>query len=198
MQKGELSLLLPSAVDNEVVVSSSPSPSASSSSSPVQLYAFRWVILGMYFVLLVANSAVFITFGVIDEETKTCFSTSLLAVNMMSGVSGLSAIFLLFPSVWLMKRIGIRKSMFLAALCQLVCGVIRIVVPPLPVPFRSDALYFWTIFVSQCVGAIPNGILAALPAEISSHWFGENERSIATALGALAQLIGIGGGQAFR
>lgn len=160
----------------------------------VQLYGYRWVILGMYCILLVANSAVFITFGVIDEFTAECFNESELAVNMMTGVAAVSGIFLMFPSVWLMKRIGIRWSMFLAALCQLLCGGIRIVVPRMPVGL---AVYFWAIFVSQTLGAIPNALLAALPAEISSHWFGENERSIATSLGALAQLIGIGGGQAF-
>ncbi len=89
-----------------------------------------------------------------------------------------------------LKRIGIRKAVLVTALCQSVCGAIRILFSLVPV---SRGVYFWAIFVSQFFGALPNALLAALPAEISSHWFGEHERSVATAIGTLAQLVGIGG-----
>ena len=50
---------------------------------------------------------------------------------------------------------------------------------------------------SEVFGAIPNAVLLAVPVEISARWFGESERSLATAAGALSQLVGIAGGLAF-
>lgn len=95
----------------------------------------------------------------------------------------------MFPSIWVLKRIGTRKAVLVTALCQALCGAIRILFSLLPV---SRGVYFWAIFASQFFGALPNALLAALPAEISAHWFGEHERSVATAIGTLAQLVGIG------
>lgn len=78
--------------------------------------------------------------------------------------------------------------------CNVACGVIRVIVPLLPIRVE---VYFWLIFVSQMIGAVPSSLAAALPSEVSSIFFGEKERSVATSIGAAAQLVGLAGGLAF-
>jgi MFS family permease len=112
----------------------------------------------------------------------------------MSGAASLSAVFLLLPSQLIVKRIGVQKTVFILAAFQIVCGVIRIATP-LFVPTVHTTVYFWLIFVSQMFVSLPLAFVTSLPPQISANWFGAKERSIATSIGALAQLVGLAGGQ---
>jgi hypothetical protein len=85
----------------------------------------------------------------------------------------------MIPMLAIVKRFGLRFTMVAAALCNIGAGVVRIVAPFLPI---SREFYFWLIFVSQIIGMVANPIVTSVAPEVSSVWFAESERAIATAV----------------
>lgn len=60
-------------------------------------------------------------------------------------------------------------------------------------PVSRDA-YFWIIFLSQTLAMFANPIVTSVVPEVSSAWFAESERAIASSVGSLATLVGLAAG----
>lgn len=85
----------------------------------------------------------------------------------------------MIPSLFFVKRFGLRPTMVISALCNIGAGAVRIVAPFLPITREA---YFWLIFLSQCIGMVANPIVTCVAPEVSSSWFKESERAIATSV----------------
>ena len=156
-----------------------------------RVYAARWFYLMSYFLLTVANGGVFITFGPINVTGSRFFNVSQTSINLMSGVGTVLSVFLMIPVLWFVKKYGLRAIMIFCAAVNILGGIVRIVVPFLPVSVET---YFWLQFVGQAVCMLANPALTTIPTELSSHWFPTSERSVATSIGSLATLIGLATG----
>ena len=55
---------------------------------------------------------------------------------------------------------------------------------------------FWIVFVGQCICAMAQPLFLPAPPKIAANWFGEDERTLATGIGSLAVVAGIGVGYA--
>jgi hypothetical protein len=141
-------------------------------SKPPVLYWQRWWWLFVYFWITVTNAMTFITFGPIDVTSSTFFGVDLLVINITTGVGTVFSVLLMLPILALVKRFGLGKTMVASAICNLVCGAIRIVSPLLPI---DRVVYFWFIFASQTAGMFANPPLTAVVPELSSNWFPASE-----------------------
>ena len=186
----------PSSSEAALLLAADASSLGTSGEDP-RLYGRRWAMLGIFFGMSVASNGINLTFGPIDRLAGTCFQQSAIVVNGMSGLASLSGAFLLLPSLVVIKsrRVGLQRAVFGLAVFQMFCGILRIVTALAVSRELNVRLYFWLIFTSQLCVALPVAFLTSLPVQISTNYFGVKERSLATSIGALAQMFGLAAGQ---
>jgi MFS family permease len=93
-------------------------------------------------------------------------------------------------ATYAINRKGLKFSLTVGCMLNFLCGWVRFA------GFKSGQEYFyWISFVGQCLGAIAQPFITNAITSMASNWFGQKERTIATTIGAFANILG--GGIAF-
>ena len=149
----------------------------------IEVYTKRWVILALYMGVALLNQLQYTTFSTIIDETKAYYDITSLEVNMLAAIFAAVYVVLVFPTIIFFERAGFRWGMILGALCNAICGCLKIIT-------------VWTnqyaiLVVAQVFGGFCQVLLLALPPMLASLWFPVEERTVATAGGTLSGFIGI-------
>src|SRR5687768_117744 len=88
-------------------------------------------------------------------------------------------------SSYIMKRFGLRASMFVGVMLNFIGGCVRFAGFK-----RGNELFLWIIFVGQCITAIARPFIGNASTLFASNWFGEKERATATSVGSFFSVLG--------
>ncbi|KAF5402098.1 Feline leukemia virus subgroup C receptor protein 1 [Paragonimus heterotremus] len=121
-----------------------------------------------------------------------------MAVDWLAMVYLLAYIPLIVPATWLLERFGLRATILLAVLLNVlgawlkcVAGVLA-VDPRNPEPMNpGKAAAFPLLMLAQTLDAIAQVFILGVPAQLAATWFGEKEISTATSIGVLANQLGV-------
>ncbi len=88
-------------------------------------------------------------------------------------------------SSFVMKKHGLKSSVFIAVLFNFIGGCIRLI------GFRKgQELYFWILFSGQCITALAQPFVSNATTVLASKWFGEKERTTATTIATFLSILG--------
>ncbi len=147
----------------------------------VTVYRYRWLILAVFMLITGLNQALWITFAPITSEAMKFYSTSDLAIGLLSLCFMAVYILIFLPSAWLIDTWGIRRSVTLGAALTAVFGLTR--------GIFADS--FTAVFISQVGIAIGQPLVLGATTKIAGRWFPADERATATGLGTLSIYIGV-------
>ncbi len=147
-----------------------------------QLYLRRWVILSIFCLITLLSSFNWIQYVIIQDVVIIFYNQSLPtlqadkfdAVNWLSMIYMLAYIPLVFPSMYLLNRKGLKISVLIGALLNFIGSVIKCC------SVRGDL--FSVAMTGQIFCAIAQSFILGIPARLSALWFGVNEVSLATSV----------------
>jgi cyanate permease len=142
---------------------------------------YRWLILAAFMVITGVNQGLWITFAPITSEAMKFYSTSDLAIGLLSLSFMVIYILIFLPSAWLIDTWGIRRSVSLGAILTAVFALTRGI-------FASN---FTLVIISQAGIAVGQPLLLGATTKLAGRWFRADERATATGLGTLSIYLGI-------
>jgi cyanate permease len=142
---------------------------------------YRWLILAAFMVITAINQALWITFAPITSEAVKFYSTSDLAIGLLSLCFMVVYILIFLPSAWLIDTWGIRRSVSVGAMLTAVFALTRGI-------FASS---FTMVVISQLGIAVGQPLILGATTKLAARWFPVDERATATGLGTLAIYLGV-------
>ncbi|HUI70478.1 MAG TPA: MFS transporter, partial [Spirochaetia bacterium] len=83
--------------------------------STVRVYRYRWLVLAAFMLITGLTQALWITFAPITSEAMKFYSTTDLAIGLLSLCFMAVYILIFLPSAWLIDTWGIRNTVSLGA-----------------------------------------------------------------------------------
>ncbi|KAF2072431.1 hypothetical protein CYY_006266 [Polysphondylium violaceum] len=158
-------------------------PVQTSENTSFQVYLVRWWVLGIFMLLSLNQCNFWITFGTVAELASGFYNVKVSTINWLSAVGPLSYIPLSVVMSWTINRYGLRKNIIFAAFLVALGGILR------AIP-QGGSKTFPLIVVGQVLNASAGPIVMVVPTKLSATWFAPKERTLATALGTLANFVG--------
>ncbi|MEN6369504.1 MAG: MFS transporter [Thermotogota bacterium] len=147
---------------------------------------YRFVMLGLFMLVIAVNQLLWISFAPVTAEAATFYGVSNLAIGVLSLVFMVVFIVVSIPASWILDTYGIRVGVGIGAVLTGGFGLLRGLL-------AHD--YTW-VLVSQIGIAVGQPFVLNAIAKVSGRWFPVNERATATGLGSLAMYAGIFAGLA--
>ncbi|MDR0909959.1 MAG: MFS transporter [Spirochaetaceae bacterium] len=151
-----------------------------------KVYPYRWVVLGLYFLLNTAIQIMWANFfsitlaageyyGFAGEAAQTS-AISLFSIIFMLGVVIISV-----PSMAMFEKYGYRKSVSLGAILMGIGAIIR--------GIWGDN--YTVVLIATIIFAIAQPFIINSMGLVAGKWFPVNERAIANSMGVLPTIIGM-------
>lgn len=146
-----------------------------------KVYPYRWVILGVYMLIVAANQLLWITFAPVTSEAVKFYGVSDLKIGILSMCFMIVYLAVSIPASWIIDTYGIRIGVGAGAVLTGVFGLVRGVVPP----------HYTLILVAQIGIAAGQPFLLNAITKVAARWFPIEERATASGLATLSMYIGI-------
>jgi len=146
-----------------------------------KLYGYRWVMLGLFMVMVAVNQLLWITFAPITVDAASFFKVSDLMIGMLSMSFMLVYMVVSIPASWIIDTYGIKIGAGTGALLTGFFGLMR----------GWAGADFNMVLIAQIGIAIGQPFLLNAITKLSARWFPLEERATASGLGTLAMYIGI-------
>jgi len=159
-----------------VVVSRTPGQTA--------VYAKRWYLLFILSMNGFVQGLIWNTFGPISETCKFVFNWTNSDIAYLANWGCISFFLALFPFNWVIEKWGLRSALLIALFGTFFGTSVRLI----PVP---NEYVRYTMHVGQFLCGIGGPVSMAVPPIFSAAWFPPHQRTTATAIGALLNLLGI-------
>eukprot|EP00026_Physarum_polycephalum_P004765 Phypoly_transcript_04789.p1 GENE.Phypoly_transcript_04789~~Phypoly_transcript_04789.p1 ORF type:complete len:388 (+),score=46.60 Phypoly_transcript_04789:455-1618(+) len=121
-----------------------------------------------------------ITFSPISTYVEEYYNVGDNAVNMLSLVYMILYIPFVFLASWIIDHKGLRAGVIAGAAANCVGAWVRCI----------PGGFVW-VMLGQSINAFAQTFLLSAPVKLAGNWFGENERTTATSIGALSNQIGV-------
>jgi len=146
-----------------------------------RVYGYRWVVLLVFMIVILANQLLWITFAPITGEAARFYGVSDLWIGLLSMSFMLVYIIVSIPASWIIDRFGIRISVGIGAILTGVFGLLRGLV-----------CYDYTLVLMAQVGiAIGQPFILNAITKVAARWFPMDERATASGLATLSMYVGI-------
>ncbi|UJR11855.1 hypothetical protein I4U23_016035 [Adineta vaga] len=149
-----------------------------------RVYKIRWIQLLIYILATFTNAISGMTFAPIESQTSKFFSVTTTQVNT------LAIVFLfLYPigtiiSIWLSRKLSMRMIMIIGSLLNL-GSFIRLLA-------LINPIYgYIPLIIGQIFPALAAPFFLNSTALFAARWFAPSQRDIATAIGSMANPIGL-------
>jgi cyanate permease len=146
-----------------------------------KVYPYRWVVLGIFMLIIAANQLLWITFAPITVDATRFLNVSDLQIGLLSMCFMIVFIVFSIPASWIIDKYGIRVGVGIGALLTGLFGLMRGLV-------TTD---YTSILMSQIGIAIGQPFLLNAITKLAARWFPLRERATASGLGTLSMYIGI-------
>ncbi|KAJ4462033.1 putative MFS-type transporter [Paratrimastix pyriformis] len=148
-----------------------------------KLYKRRWLILALYSILSIWIQIIWIAFSPVAELTASYYQVPFFYVDALSSSWMLCFVLFSLAALQVFDRLGPRWGMIIGSTCLVAgCGIRWC---------GSDPDQFWILFGGQALASFAQLFTLGAPTLISSRWFGEKERVLATTIGSQSSSIGI-------
>jgi MFS family permease len=149
--------------------------------STYRAYAYRWVILAAFMLVVAMNQLSWITFAPITRDAATFYGVSDLAIGLLSLVFMAVFIVMSLPASWVIDTYGIRAGVGIGAVLTGGCALLRGLLP---------AGYSW-VLAAQIGLAVGQPFVLNAITKVAARWFPARERATAAGLATLAIYVGI-------
>jgi len=141
--------------------------------------------LFVFSMVITCQNAFWNTFGAMEPFVITRYHTTKSMVNFLAALGPIVFVPTAFVSVWFVDRFGLRKTVITTALLCCSGAVIRCL--------YFEGFKYNIIFpiIGQSLNNAAGPISMILQPKLSSVWFGPSERTLATAIGYQANVIGL-------
>lgn len=152
----------------------------------------RWYLLVVFSLLSFHQSLQWLTFSSIPDETSATFPlVDKFSLFLLLNWGPIVYIPIVVPASWLLtKPNGLRRTVLLSALGILVGSFLRSIPSFVGSAFCKTAYAVAFLHMGQIVNAAVGPLVMASPSKLSAVWFPDNERTTATAIGAMANNFG--------
>jgi len=152
----------------------------------VTVYRYRWIALTVFSLVQIGIQFFWATFLPITGEAAEFYGVTPLAIGFLSMLYMLVYIFVSLPSSWTISNFGVYKAVGFAAVIMALFGLVRGL-------FGDN---YPIVLVCTAMLAVAQPFIINAITTMSARWFPVHERTTATGLAMLAQLVGIMGGMA--
>ena len=146
-----------------------------------KVYKYRWIMLGVYMLIVAVNHLLWITFAAVTASATQYYGVSDLQIGLLSMCFMLVFIVVSIPASWIIDKYGIRIGVGIGALLTGVFGMLRGMVTT-----NYDLL-----LLAQIGIAVGQPFLINAITKLAARWFPVNERATASGLGTLSMYLGI-------
>jgi FLVCR family MFS transporter 7 len=149
-----------------------------------RVYPIRWVHLLVYVLANFANAMNSITFAPIESETSQFFGITTTQVNVLAVVFLFLYVVGTMLTIWIYRLLSLRMGLIVGTILNL--GVfIRLFA------LISPTNGYPALVIGQIIPAIAQPFFLNITALFAARWFAVKQRDIATAIGSMANPLGI-------
>jgi MFS family permease len=145
-----------------------------------RLYAYRWVVLGVFMFINLTIQILWISYAPITGPAANFYGVSDLYIGLLAMSFMIASIPLSLPVAWVSDTYGFRLAVSIGAVLTGVFGLLR--------GFSGDNYAF--VMVSTVGIAVAQPFLLNAWTKVPANWFSMQERATAVGLVTLANLIG--------
>ncbi len=150
-----------------------------------KVYAYRWVVLGVFALANLAIQVLWICFAPISTLAVEYYGVSQLQIGMLAMVFMIVYIPISIPVSWLIDTLGYRKAVSIGVVMMGAFALLRAF-------FVSD---FGLVMAATVGIGLAQPFLLNAVSTVAGRWFPIQERATASGLALVASFIGIAVGQ---
>ncbi|NPD88866.1 MAG: MFS transporter [Asgard group archaeon] len=148
--------------------------------SDYKVYSYRWIVLLLFGLVTLINQIIWITFAAITPSATSFYGQSTNAIFMLSLVFMIVYIPMNIPAALAIDKFGLKWGTGIGVILTGIFGILRAV----------SHQYHW-VLIFQIGCAIGQPFLLNSFTKVSTNWFGEKEKALATSLGTMFVLLGV-------
>ena len=152
------------------------------SSEKFVLYKQRWVVLAIFSLISMTNEIIWISLSSITSIVKEYYGVSYVAVNWLSMIYMLFYVFVIVAT-YVLNTYGLKFTIVIGAVLNGLGSCLRLT------GTNRDKFVF--TFLGNASAAFAQCSILFVPPTLAATWFGETERSTASAVGVLMNMLGV-------
>ncbi|MHA1669519.1 MAG: MFS transporter [Promethearchaeota archaeon] len=146
-----------------------------------QISLYRWIILIVFMLVNISSQILWISYGPITSRAVVYYDVSESEILFLSTIFMIIYIPVTFITSWFINKYGFKIGVGLGAVINGVFGFLR---------FFAGPNYYLILFFHIMI-AISQPFFLNSVTLLSASWFPESERTTATGLSVISQLLGI-------
>lgn len=159
--------------------------STSSIDIEFRLHPRRWLVLASYCLLSLVCGSNWLCFPAVSNILRQYYGVSILSINMLTIVFGISIVIFSIPFAVLLDKYGLSVVMKTSALLNLIGAIVKF--------FGDNPNYgYWFLLTGNTFHALSVAGFLFLPGDIATTWFGDGEHGKATSLCVAFDALGTG------
>ncbi len=148
---------------------------------PIRIYAYRWVVLAVVFIITAIIQIQWLTFAPIAREARIFYDATPLQIDFLSMLFMIVFLVVCIPASWVIDTFGIRVGIGIGAALTGLFGVVKGI-------FARD----YALVVAAQIGlAVAQPFIINAATKVAVRWFPISERATAVGIATLAQFAGI-------
>lgn len=147
----------------------------------IKVYGYRWVVLGVFFIINIMMQIHWITFAPITIESAAFYNVDELKIGLLSMIFMIVYIFMSIPASTIVDKFGIKVGVGIGAFLMGVFALMKGV--------YADS--FKMVFIAQTGISVAQPFILNSATSIAAKWFPVKERATATGISVLGQFLGI-------
>jgi len=156
--------------------------SRSDSVTGMVTYKTRWVVLAIFSLISMANAVIWISLSSITSIVKDYYQVSYSVVNWLAMIFSVFYIFVLL-SAYCLNKYGLKFTILVGAVCNALASCLRLI--------GSGRDGFIFVLMGNGLAGLAQAFILFVPPTLAATWFGESERSTASAIGMLMNMLGV-------
>ena len=148
--------------------------------SEYKVDSYRWIVLVLFGFVALINQMIWITFAAIEPSVTGFYGVGTNAILMLSLVFMIVYIPMNIPAALAIDKFGLKWGTGIGVILTGIFGILRAV----------STQYHW-VLIFQIGCAIGQPFLLNSFTKVSTNWFPEKEKTLATSLGTMFVLLGI-------
>lgn len=149
----------------------------------IRVYRQRWFALFIFTANTFTNGMLFIQLSSINSVVSRYYDVSNVQIEWLSNMMNIGYAICALPATYFISRLGVKPVLIFGSFLHSLTAVLQYV--------GHVNNSFILITVGQVFSAVGSATVIQVPGKLSAVWFPENERATSTAIGFLANLLGI-------
>ena len=145
-----------------------------------KVYGYRWIVLLLFGLVTLINQIIWITFAAIVPSATAFYGQTTNAIFLLSLVFMIVYIPMNIPAALAIDKFGLKWGTGIGVILTGIFGILRAV----------SHQYHW-VLIFQIGCAIGQPFLLNSFTKVSTNWFAEEEKALATSLGTMFVLLGV-------